>query len=225
MRIRAIGLAGVGVLTHLLGAPRIAPRLADVPVDPTPDEARSWLRRELLAPEYHQDNLLSRILDWVDRAFGNTVGAAAEHSWLSMLAAMVVLALLALAVAWLVSRGRRTERLPRRREAVLADEAITADELRARARAALAAGEYATALVDGYRALATRQVERGRLVASPGLTAHEVALSLVAEFPDQAAAITQAAGRFDDVRYGERGATAAQAEAVLALESTLAGPR
>ena len=68
---------------------------------------------------------------------------------------------------------------------MLTDEAITAAELRARAEAALAEGRHEDALVDGFRALAVRQVERGRLDDTPGATAHEVAGVLAREYPDR----------------------------------------
>ena len=66
-------------------------------------------------------------------------------------------------------RGRRTA------AAVLTEEVVTADELRARAEAALEAGRFEEAVVEGFRAVAVRQVERGRLSDTPGATAHEVA--------------------------------------------------
>ena len=34
---------------------------------PSGDEARSLLRRELLHPEYHQDNLVLRLVNWLSR--------------------------------------------------------------------------------------------------------------------------------------------------------------
>ncbi len=61
---------------------------------------------------------------------------------------------------------------------MLTDEVVTADELRARAEAALEAGRFEEAVVDGFRAVAVRQVERGRLADTPGATAHEVAEAL-----------------------------------------------
>lgn len=197
--------------------------LLTVPVVPSPDDARSWLRRELLHPEYHRQNVLERVLSWVDRAFARMLEVASGTSGVTQLAAMVVFALLVLGIAWLVSRGRRTEQARRERRAVLTDEVISAAELRARAEAALTEGRYAEALVDAYRSLATRQVELGHLDDEPGTTAHEVALVLVAQHPDQRAALHAAADRFDLVLYGERPATREQVEAVLALDRELVG--
>ena len=41
--------------------------LSDPPLDPSGDEARSWLRQELLHPEYHQQNVVERLLIMSDR--------------------------------------------------------------------------------------------------------------------------------------------------------------
>ena len=91
--------------------------------------------------------------------------------------------------------------------------------------AALADGRPEEALVDGFRALAVRQVERGRLDDSPGATAHEVALLLATEFPQHGAAVGDNALLFDLVLYGDRPATPEQATGVLILDDELAGAR
>jgi len=134
----------------------------------------------------------------------------------------VVFVALALTLGWLVSRARRTAHDRVERTAVLTDEVITADELRARARAALEAGRFEQAVVDGFRALAVRQVERGRLDDSPGATAHEVADVLADQHPARAAGLRAGARLFDEVLYGDRPATREQAESVLALDDGLA---
>jgi hypothetical protein len=109
--------------------------------------------------------------------------------------------------------------------AVLTDDRPTAAELRARAEAALAAGRAADAVVDGFRALTTRQIERGRIDDRPGATAHEVAHSLGASFPEQRPRVDDSAYLFDLVRYGERPATHEQASRVLELDDDLAAVR
>ena len=53
----------------------------------------------------------------------------------------------------------------------------------------MAQGRFADAVVDGFRALALRQAERGRLEDAPGATAHEVADSLAAAYPAKRGAI------------------------------------
>jgi hypothetical protein len=203
------------LLTHL------PHRLMDPPLDPSGDEARSKLRRELLRPEYHQRNLFQQVYDWILRRIERGLQAASDAPPLSTLAAMVVFVGLALGLAFLVSRARRTARGQQEKRAVLTAEVVTADELRARARAALAAGRHEEAVVEGFRALTVRQVERGRLADNPGATAHEVALDLAAEFPRLRDQVHSSANLFDAVLYGDRPATHEQASAVLTLDDEL----
>lgn len=203
----------------------MSPPIIDPPLDPSPDESRSLLRRELLKPEYNQDNLVLRLLDWLERQINRGLNAASDTPPLQTFTAMVLLVLLVGGLAWLLSRARRTERTPQEKRSVLTDEVISAAELRARAEAALADGRYEDALVDAFRALAVRQVERGRLDDTPGATAHEIALSLASEYPHQRPRVDTSAGLFDSVLYGDRSATRDQAVGVLALDDELAGVR
>jgi len=196
--------------------------LADPPLDPTPDEARSALRRELLQPEYYEDNLIQRLLTWLQRQLEKGVEAAVDLPPLQTFAAMVIGVLLVGALVSLVRRARGSARAPKERQAVLTDEAVTAAELRSRAEAALAAGRHENALVDGFRALAARQVERGRLDDTPDATAHEVAGVLAGEYPARRTRVDAAAALFDSVLYGDRPATREQALDVLTLDDDLA---
>jgi hypothetical protein len=197
----------------------------DPPLTPPPDEARSKLRRELLRPEYNEQNLVQRILSWAERQIGKGLDAAADAPPLSTLAAMVILVGLVGLLGWLLSRSRRTARARDDDRAVLTDEVISADELRARAEAALADGRHEDAVVDGFRAVATRQVERGRLADAPGATAHEVAVALGHEFPHLRERVDAGGALFDAVLYGDRPATAAQAESVITLDDELLARR
>lgn len=193
------------------------------PLDPSPGEARSLLERELVRPEYHHRNLLQQVLDWVDRFVGRSIDAASHAPPLSTFAAMVVLLLLALGLGWLLSRARRTARTTEQRRTVLTGESVTAAQLRARAEAALAEGRNADAVVEGFRALAVRQVERGVLDDRPGATAHEVALAIGEVHADQRDRVGGSAALFEAVLYGDRPATSAQASGVLELDDALAG--
>lgn len=193
----------------------------DPPLRPSPDEARSELRRELLRPEYNETNLVQRFLTWAERQLGKGLDAASDAPPLSTLAGMLILVGLVALIGWLLSRARRTARSRDEDRAVLTDEVVSADELRARAEAALAEGRHADAVVDGFRAVATRQVERGRLANAPGATAHEVALALGREFPHLRERVDQGGALFDAVLYGDRPATADQARSVLTLDDEL----
>jgi hypothetical protein len=199
--------------------------LPDPPLDPSPDEARSALRRELLNPDYYEGNLIQRLLTWLRRTIDKGVDAAVDLPPLQTFAAMVIAVLLIGTLVWLASRARASARAPRERQTVLTDEVISAAALRARAEAALAEGRHESALVDGFRALAARQVERGRLDETPGATAHEVAGVLAREYPERRDRVDAAAARFDAVLYGDRPATREQALDVLALDDDLAVAR
>lgn len=204
--------------TWLVG---LTARLPDPPLDPSGDEARTELRRELLHPEYHQQNVLREVFDWLVRKVGQGVDTAGQSSPVSTLMAMLILLALVAALGWLGSRARFTAREKGGEGAVLTAEVVTADELRARADAALEAGRFEEAVVEGFRAVAVRQVERGRLSDTPGATAREVADALAAEHAALADRLHGGARLFDAVRYGDRPATRDQAVSVLALDDDL----
>ena len=196
-------------------------RLPDPPLDPSGSEARSKLRRELLHTEYHQQNLFQQVFDWLLRKIGSGLDRASQAPPLSTFMAMLVLVALVLALVWLVSRARHTAREKDEKRSVLTEEVVTADELRARAEAALEAGRFEEAVVEGFRAIAVRQVERGRLSDTPGATAHEVAEALAREYVAMADGVHGSARLFDEVLYGDRPATREQAVSVLALDDDL----
>jgi hypothetical protein len=207
----------------VIALPRALP--ADAPLDPSGEEARSWLQRELLNPEYHQENVVQRLITWLERQIARGLAAAEQAPPLSTLAAMLTFLLLLGGLVWLLSRTRGTRRARTSAGPVLVGDVLTAAELRGRAEAALAGGRPEEALVDGFRALAVRQVERGRLEDSPGATAHEVAMSLATEFPQHGQRVGDNARLFDLVLYGDRPATPEQATGVLTLDDELAGAR
>lgn len=195
----------------------------DPPVDPGGEKARQLLGRELAKPEYYDANIVERIYDWLERVFDDSVGIAEDTPPLGTFAAILVGLLLVAAITLLVSRARRTARSAAEKSPALTDEAITAAELRERAEAALRDGRHGDALVDAFRALALRQVERGRIDDVPQATAHELARVLGAEFPQHRGRVDHAADLFDAVLYGDHPADRDQASELLALDDALAG--
>lgn len=193
------------------------------PLDPSGDEARRLLRRELADPKYYDANLLQRLTDWLERLVDDTINGVSASGPLSTLLAIIVTLALVAAITLIVSRARRTAQAERRPAPALTDEVVTASELRARAEAALAAGDASAALVDAFRALAVRQVERQRIEDVPQATAHELARSLAFEFPAHVGAVHHGADLFDQTLYGDRRATREQALELLALDDALAG--
>lgn len=200
--------------------PRATPPLA-----PSPDDARDDLRRELIEPPYNDQDLLQRLLDWVQRRIDGAIEGASSLPALTWLAVTVIAVALGAGLVLLLSRARLTARRRADDAAVLTGEHVTAAELRARAEGALKAGRYGEAVVDGFRALAVRQVERGRLDDTPGSTAREVAAALAEQHPGQRGGLDEGARLFDAVMYGDRPATREEADAVLAIDTSLQAPR
>ena len=194
------------------------------PLDPSGDEGRRLLRAELLHREYHH-NLWQRLLGWLARLFDRGVGAASGLSAVTVLVTLLIGALLLVGLLMLLSRLRRDRRQRLRPAAVLTHDRLPAAELRRRAEASLAQGRHEEAVVDAFRAIATRQIERGRLDDQPGATAHEVAARLAASYPQESARVGRSADLFDATLYGDRPATHDDASAVLGLDDTLAGAR
>lgn len=200
-------------------------RLAEPPLDPSGDQARALLRRELLRPEYHDTNLVQRLLDWVDRTLGSAVDRVSQVPAVPTFAAILAFLLLAIGLTWLLSRARRTARRGTGTGPVLTAETVRAAELRARAERALAEGRNADALVEAFRALAVREVERGRIDDRPGATAHEVAVAVGAAHPEHRSRVAATAASFDAVLYGDRPATRDQAAEALRVDDELAARR
>jgi hypothetical protein len=195
------------------------------PLDPSGEEGRRLLRNELVKSEYHDQNLFQRLLAWLDRVFHGSVGVASGTSWLRVLITMLVAALLVVGLVVVLSRIRRERRRRTPAEPVLPADRPSAAVLRRQAEAALAEGRTRDAVLDAFRALAARQVERGALADQPGATAHEVAIRLAATYPEQGAPVGRSADLFDATLYGDRPATRDDAAGVLGLDDRLAGVR
>jgi hypothetical protein len=195
------------------------------PLQPSGDEGRRLLRDELVHREYHRQNLLERVLDWIWRRVEDGAGAASGTSWVATLVTMLVATLLLVGLGLLLSRVRRDRRAREEAAAVLQPDRPSARELRQRAEAALADGRHADAVVDAFRALAVRQVERGRLADLPGTTAHEVATTLSTAYPDHRGQVGRGADVFDATYYGHQPPSHDDAAALLELDDRLAGAR
>jgi hypothetical protein len=188
-------------------------------LDPSPDQARDWLTRELARPEYPHPSLLDRFLSWLADKLGGFVGAA-TGSGVGLVVSILVAVLVAVVLIAALSRVRR-DRTEQPEQVGVLDLPDTADQLRARAEQALADGRADEAVADAARALARRCVERGLLDDAPGRTTHEVFADVAARFADEAPRLRSAADLFDRVVYGRRAATTDQAQGLLALEDSV----
>ncbi|WP_141014365.1 DUF4129 domain-containing protein [Nocardioides sambongensis] len=196
------------------------------PLDPSGEEARRRLTEELADPRYVDRGIVERLLDWIGRTIDRGIGAAEGWPALTTFAAILVVLLLVLGTAWLLSRARGGRAGGRRSPGpALTGEAVDAATLRGRAEAALASGDARTAVVEGFRALALRQVESGTIEGAPQATAHELGHAIAVARPDRATELAAAADGFDAVHYGDHPASAEAARRVLDLDDTLAGAR
>jgi hypothetical protein len=195
------------------------------PLDPSGAEGRRLLRDELIKSEYHDQQLWQRLLAWLTRLFERSVGAASGVSWTRALATMVIALVLGLALTALLAGLRRERRRRPVPAAVLPDDRPSASDLRRRAEEALAEGRHDEALVDAFRALTARAIERGTLDDQPGATAHEVAVRLATAYPDHDRPVARGADLFDATLYGDRPASRDEATGMLGLDDRLAGAR
>ena len=202
-------------------------QLAAVPVDPSAEEAREWMRRELAKPEYADDrSLLQRAIDWVSELISDLLarGTGGLPGWVLPVALAVAAALVALLLIVKVRREPGAGGAGRR-GAVLDGMQVDADAYRARARAAYESGDADAATMDWFRAIAAGAAERVIIDDNPGRTAHEVSVALAGIFPEEAGALARAADQFDAIRYGDARVDATVARFVGDLDGRLAAAR
>lgn len=194
----------------------------DVPVTPDADTARQWLREELLDPVYvDQPSLLSRFLDWLTSLFAEV--RVLDVNPLAASIGIVLLVLVVAGVAYFVAGPVRLSRRAGPSAAVFDDDERTAKDLRAAADVAASAGDWATAVVERYRAVVRSLEERVILDPRPGRTAHEAASDAAGRLPTLAEQLAAGARLFDDVRYGKVSVGPAADQALRELDaSTLA---
>lgn len=175
------------------------------PLTPDADEARAWAQAELEKAIYNTSpSLWQRFLDWLGDLWARLIDA--NHQLGPVL--MPVLILLALAVvvgiALLLGGPVRRRRLRRAGASVevLDDDLRTSAAIRRAADAAAAAGDFATAVLERYRAIVRSLDERAVLEDRQGRTAREAALAAGARLAPCAAGLRRAGDLFDAVCYG-----------------------
>ena len=193
-------------------------------LNPTPPEARNWLKQELHGSDY-QSPWLDSLSRWITDQLGKLLDGASHLAGLSpaitALIALVVIALL----AWILPKVRRERVVAGSDGVVLDDVTITARLYRSMAAQAIRDGRYDDAVLDRFRAIAKDMSDRRVLNDAPGRTAHEVSVTLASPFPDHADRLARAADLFDSVRYGHRHASAHQAGQIQDLDAELVTTR
>jgi hypothetical protein len=193
----------------------------DVPVEPDRDTARSWAVQELSGREYQaaRPSLLTRLMSWVAEQLSKL---PVPHTPGSRFGLLVVVLVAVAAVLYAVQRSGGLRRQTRvAAESVFGDRALTAADHRAAAETAERGQDWATAVVERFRAVARELEEHAVLVPQPGRTADEVAVDAGTWLPELADRLRRAARLFDDVRYGDRPVSADAAGTLRDLDGAV----
>ncbi|MET1017575.1 MAG: DUF4129 domain-containing protein [Leifsonia flava] len=180
-------------------------RAFEVPVDPSADEARRLLLDELSKAEYQAarptwfDQLSQAVRDWFVSLFsggGDGAGPVLPAILLVLVVAALVSALLIYGLPRLNRRARQDV------SALFGDEdSRSADDIRRASAAAAAGSDFATAIVERFRAIARTASDRAAVSVHPGTTADDFARRAALAFPDARTRLDRAARVFDGVRY------------------------
>lgn len=197
-------------------------------LDPSREVAREWARRELSDPAYARarPGWVTRFARWLLDRLGElqVPGGLAPGRALGL---VLLLLLLAGVVAVVLTRTGTLRRGARSRGvgAVLDERRRSAAEHRVLADEAAAAGRWATAVRERFRAVARSLEERAVLDDRAGRTALETATEAGRALPPVAADLRAAARVFDDVLYGGRPATAAHDQQLRRLDDRVSTSR
>jgi hypothetical protein len=192
---------------------------AQVPVQPDAEQGRAWARAELAGPEYDHPSLLGRAIEWLLDRLENL---PLPHGSGTAVTGTLLVATVAAVLAWALRRaGGPLARRPAAIETVFEDGTRSAAWHRGAADAAATAGDMRTAVLERFRAIVRELEERGVLAEQPGRTADEAAREAAARLPALGERLTAAARSFDDVRYGDRPATAAMDGTMGELDAAL----
>ena len=219
--VLGVGLAGCVLAGPGRTAIAVAAVRARVPVEPDRDTARALAAEELSKREYQaaRPSLLARALGWLLDQVQNLPSFSGTGPRLGLL--LVVLVAVG-AVVFAVQRSGGLRRQARvRAEAVFSDPTRSATDHRSAAEAAERAEDWRTAVLERFRAVTRELEERAVLVPQPGRTADEVAADAGAWLPDLAERLRAGAELFDDVRYGDRPASAAAATTLRELDAAV----
>lgn len=202
--------------------------VSSVPVDPDAPTAQRWLIEELARSPYQAaqpspfDQFANQLSDWINSLIASLgrVAVPGAGSVLNVVIGAVVLALLVIAFL-IFGLPRINRRSTITGEVFGVDDIRDAAGLRRDAERAAAAGDYATAIAELFRALARGLDERTLVSFFPGSTAHDVAVRCGRVFPDAAGPLLDAARDFDGVRYLGAPGSAAEWDHLVALEREL----
>ena len=183
-------------------------------LEPTPDEARELLRRELSKSEYLEGRGLQSILDWLLQKIGTTVFRTAEGTFNWMLLAIIAVVIIALIIGVYARVGREQKTISAAQELT----SLSADEHRRRALD-LKNTDPTEALKAGFRAIIVR-LDKTAATAAPGRTTGDI----TREYPDLKNDISRCASKFDVATYRLETVgtvTTQDVDAMLALDNEI----
>lgn len=200
----------------------------EVPVRIGRDEAQRRAADELAKAKYggtpewlielgeRADGLVQRLVDLFLRFLGGPQSSGAGVSWGFLVAVLVLLVAIGL-VLWRVGlprwRGRRQD------AAVELDPARAAADYRTTSAEAAAAGNWAAAIRDRFRAVVRELEVQTILDVRPARTAWEAAYRASQALPGCAEALRGGAESFNAVVYGDRPATESAYGAMVRLDA------
>jgi hypothetical protein len=204
----------------------VTPGLTGIPVLPDADEARRWARDELADEVYRQaePGFVARAVQWLlDRLTSIDVPDGPGSRVLLVLLLLLLAAAVVVAIA--LAGPVRLRRARRSSGEVFDDPSLSAQCHRRAAAEHAAAGRWAEAVREQFRAMVRSLEERALLTPTPGRTADEVAREAGALLPAVAADLASGALLFDDIWYGDRPATALHHAELRALDDAVAAAR
>ena len=185
---------------------------AQAPATPDADEARRAAGRELSRPIYHDHHdLWDRLWSWLRGLFDVGSMVPGVPSWVSTAIVVTVVAIVVALLILLVTRVSSARRVATPSLSVLTDDRDAATLTRAADEAA-ERSDFATAVVERFRAIIRSLDERGIIDEYPGMTALEAA-ALAHRALGTHPVVTplhEAAHLFDAVLYGHVVSTRSQ---------------
>ncbi|WP_336207779.1 DUF4129 domain-containing protein [Nonomuraea sp. LPB2021202275-12-8] len=168
------------------------------------DEAAARAARELLDPQYTDEQLFDRLYRYFNQFLGDLMDGVAGGGTTGGIIAAVVIVLILVGVAALI--GWQLRRTSRRNGtaagALFGERAMSAAEHRLAAERLAGEGRWSEAIQERLRAIARDLEERALVDGMPGRTADELAAEAGAALPGFAGELAAAARSFDDVTYG-----------------------
>lgn len=211
------------MLTPIILVARLS---SDVPATPDAQEAREAAERELLREIYHErPSIWQRLWQWLLDHLNPSQVVPGVPPWLSALIVIVTAAVLVGLLILLLSRVTLARRRRVRGASLFEGDERDSMSLMRDADAAAARHDWATAVVDRFRAIIRSLDERALVEDYPGMTAQEagaLACQALLDVEGLHLSLHQAAVLFDAVRYGQVVSTAQQDEWMRQLAERVA---